>query len=208
MLSPELTVFIHQAENKRTLMPGSFVAGLVFGVSASPEIPMPEKWMPWTLSSAASSLDSHQADALADALMGQLRWQLDTMRNNQIRLPVECKWDADKTKRTTLENWLSGLMFAHQQCEPEWQVAWNNRQIDDAVSRLTRCIKCFSLLADADAALKASPDDKKDQLIENLPVLTSQLTSLLQDYVALAGELAGTLPGQFELTSEPANKLR
>jgi len=207
MLSPELTVFISQAHNQKLLMPESFVAGLVFGVSASPEIPMPERWMPWTLSSSASSLDNQQADALADALMGQLRWQLDNMRTNQIVLPQACIWHKQKAQREVLENWLSGLTFAHQQCEPEWQVAWNNSQVDEAATRLRRCLKCFSILADAEAAVKASPDEKKDQLSENLPVLAAQLTGLLQDYVALAGDLAGTLPGQFEITNEPANKL-
>lgn len=202
MLSSELTHFYCTETAAHTLLDEAYVAGCIFAVSASPEIPMPEVWMSWTLQPNAHSINKTTADNLADALMGQLRWQLDRMRKNQSLLPVDCQWHSEKQARRTLERWLRGALFAHQQCEAVWQAAWEKADVEEGEARLIRCLKCFSILADSDAAVLASKAEKRAELADNLPVLSRQLEQLLQDYVKLAGELACTLPGQFEVSKQ------
>lgn len=204
MFSQELVKFIAKPKQRAMLQDPTFVAGLLFGISAAPEIPMPECWMPWTLSGKATTLSPKQVDKLSDALMGQLRWQLDKMRQQDIGLPPECVWHEQKAQRQRLENWFAGLTFAHQQCEPVWQVAWEKATIAEGSARLTRCLKCFAIFADVDSAIASSPEEKRETFVKNLPLLASQLSTLLNDYVTLAGELADAMPGQFEV--EPFNK--
>ena len=65
--------------------------------------------------------------------------------------------------------------------------------------RLSRCLKMFSTLANVDLALKHRTEEQAAQLNSNLTLLIKQLPAVLQDYIKLAGELAGALPNQFEM---------
>ena len=189
--SPLLKVHLHEP---------AFISGIVLGVSASPEIPMPETWMTWVLKGPHDTpLSSEHVNQLADALIAQLQWQLSLVRNKQMLLPTECIWSDDDSKRAVLEQWLKGLLFAHSQLEDIWFNAWQGANIEEANSRLARCLKCFSVLADSKLALANLASDKQQALKDNLPILFNQLSALLSDYVGLADQLAESLPGQFEM---------
>jgi len=194
MTSPLLKTHVHSY---------GFVSGVVFGVSAAPEIPMPETWMPWVLNgSHQKPLAASEVDKLADGLVSQLQWQLKIIKDGQCFLPAACVWSENKEKRSTLQQWLQGVLFAHSQLEEVWFNAWQKADINEAESRLARCLKCFSVLANTDLAMSGLDENKQRALTENLPILAKQLEPLLKDYVNLAGELAASLPGQFEMYSE------
>lgn len=200
MKSPLLKAHIHS---------DSFVSGVVFGVSAAPEIPMPETWMPWVLNgSHQKPLAASEVDKLADGLVSQLQWQLKIIKDEQRYLPEACVWSKDKNKCVVVQQWLQGVLFAHSQLEDVWFNAWQKADIGDAESRLARCLKSFSILANTELAMSGLNEKKRDALTENLPILAKQLESLLNDYVNLAGELAAYLPGQFEMYSEIPKKLK
>ena len=48
------------------VLPSAYKAdGMIFAVAASPEIPMPEQWMPWLIQSSSSALVDKDVDAEA-----------------------------------------------------------------------------------------------------------------------------------------------
>ncbi|MBO1254339.1 UPF0149 family protein [Alteromonas sp. 5E99-2] len=195
MKLPKLEAHIHSI---------GFVSGIVFGVSAAPEIPMPETWMPWVLKGTKQQkpLAASDVNKLADGLVSQLQWQLRIIKDEQRFLPEACIWSESEAERITLQQWLQGVLFAHSQLEEVWFNAWQKADLNEAESRLTRCLKCFSVLADTELAMSGLDDKKQKALTENLPILAKQLEPLLKDYVNLAGELAASLPGQFEMYNE------
>ncbi len=178
--------------------------GFIFAIAAAPEIPMPERWMPWLIKSSQGNLANNDVDTIADKLMGCLREHLDAMRQDQVSLPPPCKWRRETdTVPAELCDWLRGLLSAHQHVESDWQKAWDNPGTDDAIresrsQRLTRSLRLFSTLADIELALASRTPEQASELKENLPLLWRQLPQQLNDYVSLAGELAGMLPNQFE----------
>lgn len=188
----------------------AYVDGIVFAVAACPDIPMPEQWMPWVLSvSQKPSVNAKQANQLADFLMEKLRFTLDKMRCDQPLLPDDCVWHSDEKQRAALKNWLHGLLTGHQQLEGSWQQAWSETQehaldMQGLSLRLARCLKLFSTLADPNAAIERSPEDKRVVLIEGLPKLAASLPAMLKEYTEISGEIAQILPNQFEVYS--ANK--
>ncbi len=185
-----------------------FVTGVILGVSAAPEIPMPEQWMPWVLQGGRGATmentdsEKRKIDTLADALIAQLQWQLSQLRANKPLLPRKLFWSDNIEERKPLQQWLQGLLFAHSECEETWFKAWQYANIEEGEKRLARCLKCFSVLADAELALSQLEGEKRDNLAQSLPILFKQLNNLLSDYARLADELASTLPGQFEFYSK------
>ena len=177
----------------------AYLEGLIFGVAACPEIPMPEQWMPWAIrADANTAISKQQADELADYLMGRLRDTLDSMRKEERLLPEEYQWHGNG-----LQQWLKGLLTAHQQLEKQWQQAWqmSEQTLDlPALSgRLNRCLKLFTTLADPQSRLQQTPPEKRQQLTAGLPRLAESLPSMLKEYVAISGELVQVLPNQFEV---------
>ena len=74
----------------RTVLPSYYqVDGMIFAVASSPEIPMPEQWMPWLIQSSDGKLVDKDVDKLADGLMNGLRAHLDFMRQEKSPLPNE-----------------------------------------------------------------------------------------------------------------------
>ena len=204
---------IEQDTFKKVLPSASYVDGMVFAVAASPEIPMPEQWMPWLIQNSGSRLVDSDVDRLADELMNSLRLHLSLMREESGPLPQSLLnvQDTENGHRPSRElvDWLTGLLHVHKQLEPVWQNAWkhlgdnndstsNSDGNDYPEKRLARCLKLFTTLANIDLALKYRNDLQKEQLESNIPVLIRQLPSMLDEYTRLAGELAGALPNQFE----------
>lgn len=187
------------------LSSADYMEGLIFAVAACPEIPMPERWMPWVLNiDAGHSLSKQQADQLADDLMGRLRNVLDRMRQDKPLLPGQYAWSKDDASRLALQNWLKGLLTGHQQLQPNWQAAWKDNEqstvdLEDLSVRLTRCLKLFTTLANPDLALANTVDSQRSVLLEGLPKLAESLGAMLKEYVEISGELVQVLPNQFEV---------
>ena len=193
--------------------------GMIFAVAATPEIPMPEQWMPWLIQQSGSRLIDTDVDELADTLMNGLRAHLDFMRQGlmpvdaQLFVPVDTNTGVKPSAELVL--WLNGLLRVHKLVEPVWQNAWRhldkkqNAGTPDDINtgknnetpevRLSRCLKMFSTLANIELALKHRNPEQAAQLKDNLALLIKQLPALIQDYIKLAGELASALPNQFEM---------
>lgn len=181
-----------------------FVKGCIFAVSAAPEIPMPETWMPWIISTQHTITISHQAtDKLAEGLLEELRQTLSLMRDNHDMLPEGCVWSEEPTERLALESWLTGLLQGHQRLQACWGQAWEGQQLnanlDELAVRLKRCLKLFSTLASTEVALSGLDENKQLTLKQNLPLLSRQLPAMLKEYVHIANDLAQDLPNQFEM---------
>ena len=72
-----ISIFEHPAL-KHMLASRPYAEGVIFAVASSPEIPMPEEWMPWVIEQSGShSISKDQADDMADGLMKVLRDALD-----------------------------------------------------------------------------------------------------------------------------------
>ncbi|WP_170145523.1 UPF0149 family protein [Salinimonas sediminis] len=191
------------------------VRGIIFAVAAAPEIPMPETWMPWVLSSARQPLTDDQVDNLAHHLMLTLRDTLQLMSTGQSCLPPACQWQTSTTARLPLTQWLTGLLKGHQQVEGIWLQAWDKAVAQPAQDsgikreapqkRLSRCLKLFSTLADPEGAMHQRSAEQATVLQAQLPRLAEQLPAMLKDYITLAGELAPFLPQQFESYQKTQN---
>lgn len=192
----------------RTILPPYYeMDGLIFAVAASPEIPMPETWMPWVIQHSGSAMVSQDVDELAASLMESLRDHLGAMRTQDNYLPLGCRWQEGAGIPESLEQWLRGLLKGHQLVEPIWRNAWERKakgetlsaDEEDPANRLARCLKLFSTLARHQLALSQRSAENAEKLRENLPLLWRQLPAMLQEYVSLAGDLAEALPNQFEM---------
>ncbi|AGP82952.1 yecA family protein [Alteromonas mediterranea MED64] len=199
------------------------IDGMIFAVASAPEIPMPEQWMPWLIQSSNSQLVDKDVDKLADALMNGLRAHLDFMRQEKSPLPCELlktlEIEGSAYPSPALENWLNGLLQVHKQLEPVWEDAWqhleknstaskevppddkpaSSEQAEPAEARLSRCLKLFSTLANVELALSYRNEKQAKELKGNMGLLVKQLPSVLADYTNLSGELASSLPNQFEM---------
>jgi uncharacterized protein len=197
------------------VLPSAYKAdGMIFAVAASPEIPMPEQWMPWLIQSSSSALVDKDVDALADVLMNNLRAHLQCMTDDSPLMPTRCEYSGGEVDTAPeipaeLAQWLEGLLYVHQQLEDVWQQAWEKLSAKEALredinasdtpeKRLSRCLKLFTTLANVELALQYRNPGQAQQLKENLPLLWKQLPAMIQDYIALAGELSAALPNQFE----------
>ncbi|MDO6567267.1 UPF0149 family protein [Alteromonas sp. 1_MG-2023] len=198
------------------VLPSAYKAdGMIFAVAASPEIPMPEQWMPWLIQSSSSALVDKDVDALADVLMNNLRAHLQCMTDEKPLVPLACEFAKGEVDESTpdiapeLAQWLEGLLYVHQQLEGVWQQAWEKfsakgvqgadaKDANTPEKRLSRCLKLFTTLANVELALKYRNSSQAQQLKENLPLLWKQVPVMIQDYIALAGELSAALPNQFE----------
>ena len=206
----QLTALYQNKAMASVLPPQYETDGFIYAVAAAPEIPMPERWMPWLIRPSQGSLRSDDVDIIADHLMGCLREHLAAMRNDKVVLPPECRWQkaASEGIPDALSSWLKGLLEAHHHVEVDWQKVWNesNASEDNTASRadrLRRSLRLFSTLADVDMALRARSPEQAQTLKENLSLLWRQLPEQLRDYVRLSGELAGMLPNQFETFQQP-----
>ena len=194
----------HRLAASDVLSDQPYLQGIIFAVAACPEIPMPEQWMPWVIQADANSaIDKAQADQLADYLMACLRDTLDKMRQEQSLLPYEYNWQGEDDSSTEQQRWLQGVLTGHQQLEKQWLRAWQDSEhtldLNDLSSRLTRCLKVFSTLADPAARLQQTAPDRQAELHAGLPRLAASLPALLNEYVEISGELVQVLPNQFEV---------
>lgn len=183
-----------------------FVEGAITGACASPEIPLPDTWLPWTLAKepqAAQQIDTQQVDEIFDALFAYFKAILANMKDGQLTLPNYAEYKGVE-QSFELSEYCSGLMLAHQSNEVLWSEAWNLMQTakpDDApelARNLKHCLIVFSSFADIQSAICKANERGEPDLQKNLPKIALSLPSILNQYVSIAGSLARFLPNQFE----------
>lgn len=178
------------------------VLGLVFAVSAAPQIPPPQQWMPWVLIS--DDMSSDVADKLTETLMACFKAQLLSMRDEQTLLPTSCCYHTGLTLEDPLSQWMSGCLLGHQHLQNIWQQAWTKMQQQEversvsAAKELSHLLRLFSTFANVPLALEQAAAKGNTQLGTQLAAIADTLPRALGQYVALSGMLAAYLPHQFE----------
>ena len=193
--SEELLVVLH---------PYAFIQGIIFAVAAAPEIPMPEKWLPWAIKTSNQLTSTEQADKLTDILMKLLQSQLQSMSEDKIHLPVGITFNQDGQEQSSVAVWCQGMLFGHSQLESVWQHAWNKMQVSEVTQMqqlqkdLSHCLYMFTTFADIPLAVKQAENRGNDQLLNILPKIFLSFPKTLKTYVGLSGKLVDFLPNQFE----------
>lgn len=186
------------------LHPYAFIQGVIFAVAGAPEIPMPEKWLPWTLKASNQLTSTEQADNLTDVLMKVLQEQLKSLSEEKIHLPKGVTFNQCDQEKSTLAVWCKGMLFGHSQLEPVWQKAWNKMQVSELAQMqqlqkdLSHCLYMFTTFADIPLAIQQAQNRGNDQLLNILPKIFLSFPQTLKTYVGLSGRLVDFLPNQFE----------
>ncbi|MFT4807350.1 MAG: hypothetical protein ACI9LX_000667 [Paraglaciecola sp.] len=186
------------------LHPYAFIQGVIFAVAGAPEIPMPEKWLPWALKASNQLTSNAQADKLTDNLMKLLQVQLQNMSEEKIHLPMGITFNQDGQEQSSVAMWCQGMLFGHSQLESVWQHAWNKMQVSDETQMqqlqkdLSHCLYMFTTFADIPLAVKQAQNRGNDQLFNILPKIFLSFPETLKTYVGLSGRLVDYLPNQFE----------
>jgi uncharacterized protein len=186
------------------LHPYAFIQGVIFAVAGAPEIPMPEKWLPWALKASNQLTSTAQADKLTDNLMKLLQVQLQNMSEEKIHLPMGITFNQDGQEQSSVAMWCQGMLFGHSQLESVWQHAWNKMQVSDETQMqqlqkdLSHCLYMFTTFADIPLAVKQAENRGNDQLLNILPKIFLSFPETLKTYVGLSGRLVDYLPNQFE----------
>ena len=186
------------------LHPYAFIQGVIFAVAGAPEIPMPEKWLPWALKASNQLTSTAQADKLTDNLMKLLQVQLQNMSEEKIHLPMGITFNQDGQEQSSVAMWCQGMLFGHSQLESVWQHAWNKMQVSDETQMqqlqkdLSHCLYMFTTFADIPLAVQQAKNRGNDQLFNILPKIFLSFPETLKTYVGLSGRLVDYLPNQFE----------
>jgi uncharacterized protein len=199
-----LSSLCESEELSDVLHPYAFIQGVVFAVAGAPEIPMPEKWLPWAIKTSNQLTSTEQADKLTDNLMKMLQVQLQKMSDEKIHLPMGMTFNQDGQEPSSVAMWCQGMLFGHSQLESVWQHAWNKMQVSDVAQMqqlqkdLSHCLYMFSTFADIPLAVKQAENRGNDQLLNILPKIFLSFPETLKTYVGLSGRLVDYLPNQFE----------
>lgn len=191
-------------ELKDVLHPYRFIQGVIFAVAAAPEIPMPEKWLPWVIKTTKQLKSTEQADNLTDILMKLLQIQLKQMSEEKIRLPMGVTFQSEQHQQSQVAIWCQGTLFGHSQLEPIWQKAWDKmrlnevKQVQQLQKDLSHCLYMFTTFADIPLAVEQAKNRGNDQLLNILPQIFLSFPQTLTTYVGLSGRLVDYLPNQFE----------
>jgi uncharacterized protein len=199
-----LSSLCESEELSDVLHPYAFIQGVVFAVAGAPEIPMPEKWLPWAIKTSNQLTSTEQADKLTDNLMKMLQVQLQKMSDEKIHLPMGMTFNQDGQEPSSVAMWCQGMLFGHSQLETVWQHAWNKMQVSDVAQMqqlqkdLSHCLYMFSTFADIPLAVQQAENRGNDQLLNILPKIFLSFPETLKTYVGLSGRLVDYLPNQFE----------
>jgi uncharacterized protein len=199
-----LSALCESEELLGVLHPYAFIQGVLFAVAAAPEIPMPEKWLPWTLKASNQLTSTKQADNLTDILMKMLQVQLKSMSEEKIHLPIGITFNQPEQDQSLVAIWCQGMLFGHSQLESVWQDAWNKMQVNEVMQMqqlqkdLSHCLYMFTTFADIPLAVQQAENRGNDQLLNILPKIFLSFPQTLKTYVGLSGRLVDFLPNQFE----------
>lgn len=178
------------------------ILGSLFAVSAAPDIPLSDVWLPWLFHPETRATDIKDLSLIHDAAMSCLQWQLQTMRDNQVYLLSEFSFSTEKN--SLLAKWMQGLVFAHSQLDSVWREAWQgmlknqHSDVSKLQKDLAHCLSVFSTFADIPFALEQARKKGNGQLVEKLPIIYRSLPEVLRLYVTTSGLLVDYLPHQFE----------
>ncbi|WP_412972251.1 UPF0149 family protein [Glaciecola sp. MF2-115] len=194
-------------ENAAILHSRYYVEGAMFGAGVSPEIPMPDVWLPWAIQHQGQMKNKKQADAITDALFDYFKYCLQLMKENKQVLPDYCVLEDDRESwgpDSALSQWMQGLLTAHSSMEKVWQNAWklmqaaNPEQAPILAKKLKHSLGMFSTFADVNLAIEQARERGQEDFTEKLPLIAQSLHDTLETYVSISGELASYLPNQFE----------
>jgi len=189
-------------DNASLLYPRFYVEGVVLGAAAAPEIPMPDKWLPWAIEHHGKMNDRQQADEITQKLFDFFTHCLKNMRNLQPCLPAYASYDSEH--RDALAWWLKGLLAAHHAMQGVWQSAWDlmatqaPKKAPKLAKKLKHCLSVFSTFADVELAIEQAQVRSEFGLADKLPLIAKSIPETLATYIAISGELAAFLPNQFE----------
>lgn len=199
-----LSALCESEELLDVLHPYAFIQGVVFAVASAPEIPMPEKWLPWVIKTSNKLTSTEQADNLTDILMKMLQEQLKSMSEEKIQLPLGITFHQDGQEQSSVAVWCQGMLYGHSQLESVWQAAWNKMQVSEVTQMhqlqkdLSHCLYMFTTFADIPLAVKQAENRGNDKLLNILPKIFLSFPQTLKTYVGLSGRLVDFLPNQFE----------
>ncbi len=209
-----LQALYEQPQHVQFLRSRYFVEGAITGACASPEIPMPDTWLPWTVSArpqlSESAQSAEQTELIFDQLFGFFKETLASMNNQRLKLPSYAEYRSLNDTHE-LSEYCSGLMLAHQSSEKLWASAWKQMQAkrpEDApalAKDLKHCLLVFTTFADPQTAIEQAEERGEHHLQEKLPIIAQSLHITLQQYVYISGKLAGFLPNQFETFVQQAD---
>jgi len=184
-----------------------YVEGAMLGAGVSPEIPMPNVWLPWAIKNHGQMQNNQQADVITDALFDYFKYCLQQMKDNAQCMPDYGVFEADRDKRgekSPLSQWLQGVLTAHSSMEPVWQNAWqlmhdkNPQHAPVLAKKLKHSLGMFSTFADVELAIDQAKKRGQMDFEDKLPLIAQSLPKALSTYVSISGELASYLPNQFE----------
>ena len=190
-----------------TLHSRYYVEGIIFGAGVSPEIPMPDVWLPWAIKHHGQMQNNQQADVITDALFDYFKYCLEQMKDNAQSIPSYAVFEDDSDKwdeRSPLSQWLQGLLTAHSNMEPVWQNAWqlmqdkNPKNAPVLAKKLKHSLGMFSTFADVEFAIEQAKMRGQMDFDNKLPSIAQSLPDAFNTYVSISGELASYLPNQFE----------
>lgn len=206
-MTPDLSKLYQSKSDTYFLHNQAFVEGVIIGACACPEIPLPDVWLPWTIKQHNKVENNAQADRIFEQLFDYFRQVLASVKQQSVLLPVyveEVTSDEDITNNTEREDFLSGVLLAHQASERTWQMAWDkmakaepeNMQVQ--AKRLKHCLMMFSTFANVKQALAKAKKQNNADLVEKLPTIAKSLPDAFKTYLAISDSLVEFLPDQFE----------
>ncbi len=187
-----------------------YVEGALFGAAVTPEIPMPDVWLPWAIKNHGQMQNNRQADTITDALFDYFKYCLQQMKDNAQCLPSYAVFELDDSNlgfsdaSSPLSQWLQGVLMAHSSMETVWQNAWQLMQAKDPeqapllAKKLKHSLGMFSTFADLALAVEQAKKRGQTDFERKLPLIALSLPEALRTYVSISGELASYLPNQFE----------
>lgn len=201
-------------DNAAVLYSRYYVEGALFGAGVSPEIPMPDIWLPWAIKQRGKMQDNQQADEITDALFDYFKYCLQLMKENKQAMPDYCVFADDQERwqaSSALSQWMQGVLTAHSSMESVWRNAWSlmqnkaPQQAPVLAKNLKHSLGMFSTFADVPLAIEQAEKRGQTDFIQKLPIIAQSLPETLNTYVSISGELANYLPNQFETFVQKPN---
>ncbi|MFC3122349.1 UPF0149 family protein [Agaribacter flavus] len=183
-----------------------FVEGAILGACSCPEIPLPDDWLPWVVQEHNQIQNKEQADRVFSKLFDYFRYILSEMRNDEFASTLPLHY-SQASLNAELQAFMQGLIYAHQQCEKVWHMAWQKmreQNPDDApvlAKDLKHCLLMFSSFADLEQAGVQAAERGEHSLSDKLPLIAQSLPKAMEKYLNISGKLASYLPNQFETFS-------
>ena len=206
-MSSDLSQLYDSTKDTFFLHTQPFVEGVIVGACACPEIPLPDVWLPWTIKQHNKVENNAQADRVFEQLFEYFRLVLSSIKRQQLVLPDYIN-ERDIQKNKNMQDFLSGVLFAHGASEKIWQTAWDKIAIVEPekmqahAKSLKHCLMMFTTFANVEQAIKRADKQNNPEMIEKLPQIAKSLPDAFKKYFEISDELVAFLPDQFEAVDE------